>query len=61
MAKYTLEAFFLTTFPSAQKKRPKIYTVTLVLPLNVNSFIQNNSHLTTNVSLEYFIQMYPTV
>ena len=34
MAKYILKAFFLTTFPSTQKKCPKIYVVTLVLPLN---------------------------
>ena len=33
MAKYILKAFFLTTFPSNQKKCPKIYAVTLVLPL----------------------------
>ena len=33
MAKYTLKALFLTTFPSTQKKWPKIYAVTLVLPL----------------------------
>ena len=35
MAKYILKAFFLTTFPSTQKKRPKIYAVTLVLPLKL--------------------------
>ena len=34
MTKYILKAFFLTTFPSTQKKCPKIYAVTLVLPLN---------------------------
>ena len=34
MAKYILKAFFLTTFPSTQKKCPKIYAVTLVLPFN---------------------------
>ena len=33
MAKYILKAFFLTTLPSTQKKCPKIYAVTLVLPL----------------------------
>ena len=33
MAKYILKAFFLTTFPLTQKKYPKIYAVTLVLPL----------------------------
>ena len=33
MAKYILKAFFLTTFPSTQKKCPKIYAVTSVLPL----------------------------
>ena len=33
MAKYILKAFFLTTIPSTQKKYPKIYAVTLVLPL----------------------------
>ena len=33
MAKYILKAFFLTTFPSTQKKFPKIYAVTLVFPL----------------------------
>ena len=33
MAKYILKAFFLTPFPSTQKKCPKIYAVTLVLPL----------------------------
>ena len=33
MAKYILKAFFLTTFSSTQKKRPKIYAVTVVLPL----------------------------
>ena len=33
VAKYILKAFFLTTFPSTQKKCPKIYAVTLVLPL----------------------------
>ena len=31
--KYILEAFFLTTFLSTQKKCPNIYAVTLVLPL----------------------------
>ena len=35
MAKYILEVFFLTTFPSTQKKCPKIYAVTLVLPLTI--------------------------
>ena len=30
--KYILKAFFLTTFSSTQKKCPKIYTITLVLP-----------------------------
>ena len=34
MAKYILKAFFLTTFPSTQKKCPKISAVTLVLSLN---------------------------
>ena len=33
IAKYILQAFFLTAFPSTQKKCPKIYAVTLVLPL----------------------------
>ena len=37
MAKYILKAFFLTTFPSTQKKCPKIYAVALVLPLKKNS------------------------
>ena len=36
-AKYILKAFFLTTFPSTQKKCPKIYAVTLVLPLNYSA------------------------
>ena len=36
MAKYILEAFFLTTFPSTQKKCQKIYAVTLVLPLKTH-------------------------
>ena len=36
MAKYILEAFFLTTFPSTKKKMSKIYAVTLVLPFNLN-------------------------
>ena len=35
MAEYILKAFFLTNFPSTQKKCPKIYAVTLVLPLKV--------------------------
>ena len=34
MAKYILKAFFLTTFSSTKNKCPKIYAVTLVLPLN---------------------------
>ena len=33
MAKYMLKAYFLTNFPSTQKKWPKIYAVALVLPL----------------------------
>ena len=33
MAKHILKAFFLTTCSSNQKKCPKIYAVTLVLPL----------------------------
>ena len=37
MAKYILKAFFLTTFPSTQKKCPKIYAVILVLPLKGSS------------------------
>ena len=36
MAKYILKAFFLTTFPSTQKKYPKIYAVTLVLFLKIS-------------------------
>ena len=40
MAKYILEAFFLTTFPSTQKKCPKIYAVTLVLPLKQHTFLK---------------------
>ena len=40
MAKYTLKAFFLTTFPSTQKKCPKIHAVTLVLPLNPLRYFQ---------------------
>ena len=36
IAKYILKAFFLTTFPSTQKKCPKIYAVTLVLPLKTS-------------------------
>ena len=35
MAKYILEAFFVTTFPSTQKKCPKIYAVIRVLPLKI--------------------------
>ena len=35
MAKYILKAFFLTTFFATQKKSPKIYAVTLVLPLKL--------------------------
>ena len=35
MAKYILEAFFLTTFPSTQKKCPKFYTIT---PLKYRRF-----------------------
>ena len=35
MAKYILKAFFHTTFPSTQKKWPKICAVTLVLPLKL--------------------------
>ena len=36
MAKYIIKAFFLTTYPLTQKKCPKIYAVTLVLPLKTN-------------------------
>ena len=36
MAKYILKAFFLTTFPSNKKKCPKIYVVTMVLPLKAS-------------------------
>ena len=39
IAKYILKAFFLTTYPSTQKKSPKIYSVTLVLPLNLFKII----------------------
>ena len=39
MAKYIFKAFLLTTFPSTQKKCPKIYAVTLVLPLKIQSKI----------------------
>ena len=41
MAKYILKAFFLTTFPSTQKKCPKIYAVTLVLPLKDRCYSEN--------------------
>ena len=40
MAKYILKAFFLTTSPSTQKKCPKIYAVTLVLPLKFGNHIK---------------------
>ena len=38
MAKYILKDFFLTSFPSTQKKYPKIYAVTLVLPLKIKNY-----------------------
>ena len=41
MAKYIFKAFFLTTFPSTQQKCPKIYAVTLVLPLKEMREMEN--------------------
>ena len=47
IAKYILKAFFLTTFPSTQKKMSKIYAITLVLPLNLKKHTigDDNSHI----------------
>ena len=39
IAKYILKAFVRTAFPLTQKKCPKIYVVTLVLPLKVSTEI----------------------
>ena len=39
MARYILKAFFLTTFPSTQKQCPKMYAVTLVLPLKLTTIL----------------------
>ena len=56
MAKYTLKAFFLTTFPSTQKKCPNIYAVTLVLPLSKSLLLMilTLSPLSINLWLTFF-------
>ena len=50
MAKYILKAFFLTTFPSTQKKCPKIYAVTLVLSLKKIKIKKNQRLVTPQIS-----------
>ena len=53
MAKYILKAFFLTTFPSTQKKCPKIYAVTLVLPLKTEKKTWRNKLTLSSGSLMF--------
>ena len=52
MAKYILKAFFLTTFPSTQKKCSKIYAVTLVLPLK--KYYPSKSNKESHIIMYYF-------